>query len=46
VVTRLLGARYEVLFPKIRKKIAPPQGRLDFRPLFHTYLFVFSGGTS
>lgn len=39
VFTRLTGAGYECLFPRIRKK-ARRTGRSDVRPLFPTYLFV------
>ncbi|MGE5189044.1 MAG: transcription termination/antitermination NusG family protein [Gemmatimonadota bacterium] len=39
VVTRLTGAGYECLFPRIRKK-ARRLGRPDVRPFFPTYLFV------
>jgi len=44
VVTRLLGAGYEVLFPKIRKKSRRHKGVFDVRPLFPTYLFVLFRG--
>ena len=44
VVTRLIGAGYEVLFPKIRKKSRRHRGVFDVRPLFPTYLFVLFRG--
>lgn len=40
VHTRLTGAGYDVLFPKIRKKSSRHRGQFDLRPLFPTYLFV------
>src|SRR5512134_610128 len=40
VHTRLTGAGYDVLFPKIRKKSSRHRGQFDIRPLFPTYLFV------
>ncbi len=39
VFTRLDGAGYECLFPRIRKK-ARRSGQSGIRPLFPTYLFV------
>ncbi len=39
VFTRLTGAGYECLFPRIRKK-ARRTAQVDVRPLFPTYLFV------
>ena len=39
VFTRLTGAGYECLFPRIRKKTRRT-GHTDIRPLFPTYLFV------
>jgi transcriptional antiterminator RfaH len=39
VFTRLAGAGYECLFPRIRKK-SRRTGRSDIRPFFPTYLFV------
>lgn len=39
VHTRLTGAGFESLFPKILKK-ARRKGQFDVRPLFPTYLFV------
>lgn len=39
VFTRLTGAGYECIFPRIRKK-ARRTGRSDVRPFFPTYLFV------
>jgi transcription antitermination factor NusG len=44
VVTRLIGAGYEVLFPRIRKKSRRHKGVFDVRPLFPTYLFVLFRG--
>lgn len=40
VHTRLTGAGYEVLFPKIQKKSSRHRGHFEIRPLFPTYLFV------
>lgn len=40
VFTRLTGAGYEVLFPKIQKKSRRHRGLFEVRPLFPTYLFV------
>ncbi len=40
VHTRLTGAGYEVLFPKIRRKSKRHRGLFELRPLFPTYLFV------
>ena len=40
VHTRLTGAGYDVLFPKIRKKSRRHRGQFDNCPLFPTYLFV------
>ena len=40
VHTRLTGAGYEVLFPKIRRKSKRQRGLFELRPLFPTYLFV------
>jgi len=40
VFTRLAGAGYEVLFPRIRKKSRRHRGLFEIRPLFPTYLFV------
>jgi transcriptional antiterminator RfaH len=40
VFTRLTGAGYEVLFPKISKKSKRSRGVFELRPLFPTYLFV------
>jgi transcriptional antiterminator RfaH len=40
VFTRLTGAGYEVLFPKISKKSKRHRGIFELRPLFPTYLFV------
>ena len=40
VHTRLTGAGYEVLFPKIEKKSNRHRGQFEKRPLFPTYLFV------
>ncbi len=40
VFTRLTGAGYEVLFPKIRRKSRRHRGVFELRPLFPTYLFV------
>jgi len=40
VYARLTGAGYEVLYPRIRKKIRRSRGEFLIRPLFPTYLFV------
>jgi len=40
VHTRLTGAGYDVLFPKIRRKSKRHRGVFEMRPLFPTYLFV------
>ncbi|RJP25357.1 MAG: hypothetical protein C4529_00885 [Deltaproteobacteria bacterium] len=40
VFTRLTGAGYEVLFPKISRKSKRSRGVFELRPLFPTYLFV------
>jgi len=40
VHTRLTGAGYQVLFPKIQKKSSRHRGLFEVRPLFPTYLFV------
>jgi transcriptional antiterminator RfaH len=40
VFTRLSGAGYEVLFPRIHKKSPRFRGVVMVRPLFPTYLFV------
>lgn len=40
VATRLTGAGYDVLFPKIRRKSGRHRGQFEVRPLFPTYLFV------
>jgi transcriptional antiterminator RfaH len=40
VFTRLTGAGYEVLFPKMQKKSRRHRGIIEIRPLFPTYLFV------
>jgi transcriptional antiterminator RfaH len=40
VFTRLVGAGYEVLFPRFRKKSRRHRGIIEVRPLFPGYLFV------
>jgi transcriptional antiterminator RfaH len=40
VFTRLTGAGYEVLFPRMHKKSRRHRGVVEVRPLFPTYLFV------
>ncbi len=39
VFTRVTGAGYECLFPRLRKKVRRT-GQVEVRPLFPTYLFV------
>ena len=40
VYSRLTGAGYDVLFPKISRKSKRHRGLFEMRPLFPTYLFV------